>query len=72
MSNGKGALILEIQGEDPRTLRPGDAFYVPVGVAHRGYAAEGDAVRLITATVPPHAKQVKKPGRGGRKVKPGK
>lgn len=47
-----GTLILEIRGENPRTLRPGDAFYVPAGVFHRGYAARGDAVRLITATVP--------------------
>jgi hypothetical protein len=45
-----GSLILELRGEEPRRLRPGDAFYVTRNTAHRGYAAEGEEVRLITAS----------------------
>jgi transcriptional regulator with XRE-family HTH domain len=45
-----GTLILEIKGEDKRTLRPGDAFYLPRNISHRGYAAGDEEVRLITAS----------------------
>ncbi len=65
-----GELVLEIQGEAPRALRAGDAFYVPAGVSHRGYAAAGGAVRLITATVSPLSAMTRQPGRGDRKSKP--
>ncbi len=65
-----GELILEIQGEEARTLRPGDAFYIPAGVSHRGYAAKGDAVRLITAAAAPASVTKEPSGRGDRKTKP--
>lgn len=61
-----GELILEFQGEAPSVLRPGDAFYVPAGVSHRGYAAKDDAVRLITATVPPPGPRRAKASRNPR------
>jgi transcriptional regulator with XRE-family HTH domain len=48
-----GGLVLEVEGEPPQTLRPGDAFYVPKGTAHRGYAADGQPVRLISVCYPP-------------------
>ena len=67
-----GELVLEIQGEAPRTLRPGDAFYVPAGVSHRGHAAAAEAVRLITATVPA-PRSARSRGRSSvRKLKPSK
>jgi transcriptional regulator with XRE-family HTH domain len=47
-----GHLILEIEGEDKKIVRSGDAFYIPEGVVHRGYAADEDAVRLITVYSP--------------------
>ncbi len=47
-----GALVLEIQGKEKHpTLRPGDAFYIPRGCVHRGYAAE-EPVRLVTVYYP--------------------
>ncbi len=47
-----GALTLEIRGKQPLSLRTGDAFYVPKGREHRGYAAGDKAVRLITICHP--------------------
>jgi len=48
----EGKFVLEIEGEDQKTLRTGDAFYVPAGVAHRGYAEKGEDARLITVYTP--------------------
>jgi transcriptional regulator with XRE-family HTH domain len=48
-----GLLALELEGQDPRALRPGDAFYVPKGTAHRGYASGDEPVRLVTVYHPP-------------------
>jgi transcriptional regulator with XRE-family HTH domain len=48
-----GTLQLEIKGEKPRELRAGDAFYVPKGVTHRGFAAGATPVRLISLCSPP-------------------
>lgn len=48
-----GSLVLEIEGEKKQTLRPGDAFYIPSQVAHRGYATAGEPVRLVTVYSPP-------------------
>lgn len=49
-----GDLTLEVRGEGQRTLRPGDAFYVTKYTAHRGFAAKGEEVHLITvAYFPP-------------------
>ena len=47
-----GQLTLEIIGQPFKTLRPGDAFYVPPNTEHRGYAATDEAVRLITVYSP--------------------
>jgi transcriptional regulator with XRE-family HTH domain len=47
-----GQLTLEIKGKPFKTLRPGDAFYVPPNTEHRGYAAADEAVRLITVYSP--------------------
>jgi transcriptional regulator with XRE-family HTH domain len=47
-----GQLILEVKGRPVKTLRPGDAFYVPADTEHRGYAAPEEPVRLITVYSP--------------------
>jgi transcriptional regulator with XRE-family HTH domain len=47
-----GRLVLEIRGRDRQTLRPGDAFYIPKGQEHRGWAAKDQPVRLITVYHP--------------------
>lgn len=48
-----GCLALELEGHPAQILRPGDAFYVPKGVAHRGYASGDQPVRLVTVYHPP-------------------
>jgi transcriptional regulator with XRE-family HTH domain len=42
-----GDFILEFEGEEPRQLRPGDAYYVPGGQCVRGYCARSKPVRLV-------------------------
>jgi transcriptional regulator with XRE-family HTH domain len=46
-----GVLALEIEGQDQQLLRPGDAFYIPRGCAHRGLATN-EPVRLVTVYHP--------------------
>jgi transcriptional regulator with XRE-family HTH domain len=48
-----GVLCLEIKGRKLQTVRAGDAFYVPRGTTHRGYAAGTESVRLISFCSPP-------------------
>ena len=47
-----GGLVLEMKGLPMQTLRPGDAFYAPKGEEHRGFAAGGEPVRLVTVCQP--------------------
>jgi transcriptional regulator with XRE-family HTH domain len=47
-----GILTLEIKGQPKQTLRPGDAFYIKKGQEHRGFAGDGEPVRLITVYYP--------------------
>ena len=48
-----GQLLLEVSGEEPQVLRPGDAFYVEAGRAVRGCCAGDSPVRLVTVVAPP-------------------
>lgn len=48
-----GELILEIRGQARRIVRTGDAFYVPQGTEHRGYARGPAPARLVTVHAPP-------------------
>jgi transcriptional regulator with XRE-family HTH domain len=47
-----GNLIVEIKGQELKKLRPGDAFYIPPGTEHRGYADKGETVRLVSVYSP--------------------
>jgi len=47
-----GELVLEIDGQPTRELRPGDAFYIGKGNPHRGYPKGDTAVRLVTVYWP--------------------
>lgn len=42
-----GDFILELEGEEPRQLRAGDSFYIPLGRSVRGYCARNKPVRLL-------------------------
>ena len=41
------------ENRSKETLRPGDAFYVTKGTAHRGYAHGDEPVRLVSVYHPP-------------------
>jgi quercetin dioxygenase-like cupin family protein len=43
-----GELRLELAGEQPQILHPGDAFYVPAGHPARGRCGAGKSVRLVS------------------------
>ena len=47
-----GSFMLEVGDRPPEKLRPGDAFFVPRGQTHRGYAVGKEAARLITVHYP--------------------
>jgi transcriptional regulator with XRE-family HTH domain len=55
-----GKLILQLESQPDRILRPGDAFYVPAGTSHRGYSADGEPTRLISFAVSPAGKKKRK------------
>jgi mannose-6-phosphate isomerase-like protein (cupin superfamily) len=49
-----GELVIEIEGRDPATLRPGQAITIPRGVHHRPRAAERTVILMVEpATVQP-------------------
>ena len=48
-----GLLELEVEGEDKKVLRAGDAFYVTAGTKHRGRCISSEPAHLITVYVPP-------------------
>ncbi|MBN1554300.1 MAG: cupin domain-containing protein [Phycisphaerae bacterium] len=47
-----GQLVLDFKGKKKKTLRPGDAFYIPKGLEHRGYVETDEPARLITVYHP--------------------
>lgn len=47
-----GSLCLEIKGQPVKSLRAGDAFYIPPGIEHRGYVNKDAAARVITVYSP--------------------
>ena len=47
-----GEVFLELRGRERSKLRPGDGFYVPKGVEHRGYVAGDGPARVITVYFP--------------------
>jgi transcriptional regulator with XRE-family HTH domain len=47
-----GSLTLEIKKQPKQMVRPGDAFYIPKGEEHRGFAAGDEPVRIVTVYNP--------------------
>jgi quercetin dioxygenase-like cupin family protein len=47
-----GTLRLEVDGQPPRTIKAGEAFFIPAGVVHAGKnIGKGKAVVLATYVV---------------------
>ncbi len=54
----RGQLLLDIEGDESRVLRTGDAFYVKAGRPLRGHALGDEPTRLITVqSMPRHGKR---------------
>lgn len=49
----EGEVLLEIEGQEARVLRAGDAFYVPADRPVRGRCQGDTPARLVTVAVPP-------------------
>jgi transcriptional regulator with XRE-family HTH domain len=47
-----GGVFLEVRGRERLEIRPGDGFYVPKGMEHRGYVAGDGPARVITVYFP--------------------
>ena len=48
----EGSLLLEVEGQPPRTVKAGESFFIPAGVVHAGKNAGSDkAVVLATYIV---------------------
>ena len=48
----EGTLVLEVDGQAPRTLKAGESFFIPAGVVHAGKnAGSGKAVVFATYIV---------------------
>ncbi|HUL92597.1 MAG TPA: cupin domain-containing protein [Burkholderiales bacterium] len=47
-----GTLLLEVDGQPPRTIKAGESFFIPAGVVHAGKnTGKGKAVVLATYVV---------------------
>jgi quercetin dioxygenase-like cupin family protein len=48
----QGQLLLEVEGQPPRTIKAGQSFFIPAGVVHAGKnTGKGKAVVLATYVV---------------------
>ena len=47
-----GQLVLDFKGKKKQTLRPGDAFYIPKGLEHRGYVESDAPARMVSVYYP--------------------
>jgi len=45
----EGSTVLEIDGQAPRTLKPGDSYFIPAGTVHNAKAM-GDKPGVVLAT----------------------
>jgi transcriptional regulator with XRE-family HTH domain len=61
-----GELRLELAGERPQVLRPGDAFYVPAGRPARGRCGAGKSVRLVSVFLRSRHPRLPRQGEGSQ------
>jgi len=59
----EGTLQLEIAGEAPRTVKAGEAFFVPAGVVHDGKNIGSGAAKVLATYVVEKGKPVASPAK---------
>ena len=55
----EGTLLMEIENETNRTMKPGDMFVVPKGINHRVSSIDTCSIMLIETKTTKHTGQVK-------------
>jgi quercetin dioxygenase-like cupin family protein len=57
----EGSILLEIEGEAPRTLKAGDSFYVPAGKPHDGKNVGSGPAKVLATYIVETGKPVASP-----------
>jgi len=57
----EGSILLEIDGQPPRTVNAGEAFFVPAGVVHDGKNAGGGVAKVLATYIVEKGKPVATP-----------
>ena len=57
----EGALVLEIEGQPPVTLKAGDVFFVPAGVVHDGKNVGSGPAKVLATYIVERGKPVATP-----------
>jgi quercetin dioxygenase-like cupin family protein len=59
----EGSLLLEIEGQPPRTVNAGEAFFVPAGLVHDGKNVGGGTAKVLATYVVEKGKPVATPAK---------
>ena len=57
----EGSILLEIEGQPPRTVKAGEAFFVPAGVVHDGKNVSGGVTKVLATYIVEKGKPVATP-----------
>jgi quercetin dioxygenase-like cupin family protein len=59
----EGTLLLEVDGQPPRTLKAGDVFFVPAGIVHDGKNIGSGPAKVLATYVVETGKPVASPAK---------
>ena len=59
----EGTLQLEVTGQPPRTLKAGDAFFIPAGTVHDGKNVGGGPAKVLATYIVEKCKPVASPAK---------
>jgi quercetin dioxygenase-like cupin family protein len=59
----EGTLLLEVDGQPPRTLKAGDVFFVPAGIVHDGKNIGSGPAKVLATYVVEKGKPVASPAK---------
>ncbi len=59
----EGTLLLEVDGQPPRTLNAGDSFFVPAGIVHDGRNVGSGPAKVLATYIVEKGKPVASPAK---------
>ena len=59
----EGTLLLEVEGQPPRTVNAGESFFVPAGVVHDGKNIGSGALKVLATYIVEKGKPVASPAK---------